>query len=57
MNISYAELFLLVWAILATFLAVTRGAELRGIKGFVWKMVEDPAIYNQLRNKVKGVQS
>lgn len=57
MNITYGELFLLVWAILATVLAVTRGAELRGIKGFVWKMVEDPSIYNQLRDKIKGVQS
>lgn len=56
MNITYGELFLLVWAILATFLAVTRGAELRGLKGFVWKLVEDPSIYNQLRDKVKGAK-
>ena len=57
MSITYGELFLLVWAILATFLAVTRGAELRGIKGFVLKMCADPAIYNELRNKIKGAQS
>lgn len=54
MNITYGELFLLVWAVLATFLSVTRGAELRGLKGFVLQMVNNPNIYNQLRDKFKG---
>ena len=54
MNITYGELFLLVWATLATSMAITRGAELRGIKGFVLQMVHNPNLYNQLRDKVKG---
>lgn len=56
MNITYGELFLLVWATLATSMAITRGAELRGIKGFVLQMVHNPNLYNQLRDKVTGAK-
>ena len=57
MTITYAELFLIAWATLTTFLAVSRGAELRGLKGFIAKMIADPSVYNALRNKMNGAQT
>lgn len=57
MTLSLAEVFLIVWAVMATFLSVTRGVELRGLKGFIAQMVSDPKLYNDLRDRMKGAQS
>lgn len=50
---SFAELFLLAWAVLATAIAVSRTQETRAAKNFIHTILDDDALRNELVSSYK----
>lgn len=49
MTITYAEIFLFAWAIIATGVALSRGDKLRSINEMLGLMLEKEDLYKQIR--------
>jgi hypothetical protein len=50
---SFAELFLLAWAVLATVVAVSKAQETRAAKSFINAMLEDDGLRNEVVSSYK----
>ena len=50
---SFAELFLLLWAVFATIVAVFKAHEVRGAKHFIHAMLDDDNLRNELVSSYK----
>jgi hypothetical protein len=50
---SFAELFLLVWAVIATAIAVWKTQALRGAKYFIDAMLDDDEMRNEIVSSYK----
>ena len=50
---SFAELFLLSWAVLATVVAVSKAHEARGAKHFIHALMDDDKLRNELVSSYK----
>ena len=50
---SFAELFLLAWAVLATVLAISKVQETRAAKNFIHTILDDDALRNELVSSYK----
>ena len=50
---SFAELFLLAWAVLATAIAVSRTQETRAAKNFINAMLDDDNLRNEIVSSYK----
>jgi hypothetical protein len=50
---SFAELFLLAWAVLATVLAIAKIQETRAAKNFIHTILDDDALRNELVSSYK----
>jgi hypothetical protein len=50
---SFAELFLLAWAVLATVLAIAKVQEVRGAKHFIHAIMDDDKLRNELVSSYK----
>ena len=50
---SFAELFLLAWAVLATAIAVSRTQETRAAKSFINAMLDDDNLRNEIVSSYK----
>jgi len=50
---SFAELFLLIWAVLATAIAVSKSHESRAAKHFINAMLDDDGLRNEVVSSYK----
>ena len=50
---SFAELFLLAWAVLATVLAISKVQEVRAAKNFIHIIMDDDEMRNELVSSYK----
>jgi hypothetical protein len=50
---SFAELFLLAWAVLATVLAISKVQETRAAKNFIHTILDDDALRNEIVSSYK----
>ena len=50
---SFAELFLLAWAVIATVVAVSKSQETRAAKGFIKAILDDDNLRNELVSSYK----
>ena len=50
---SFAELFLLAWAVLATVVAVLKAHEVRAAKNFIHAFLDDDKLRNELVSSYK----
>jgi hypothetical protein len=50
---SFAELFLLAWAVLATVVAVLKAQEVRAAKDFIHAFLDDDKLRNELVSSYK----
>ena len=50
---SFAELFLLIWAVIATAIAVSKAQEVRAARGFIRAILEDDEMRNEVVSSYK----
>ena len=50
---SFAELFLLAWAVLATVLAISKVQETRAAKNFIHTILDDDGLRNEVVSSYK----